>query len=111
MIYLAIVLSSLPLVLKTQVVASGDCADGSVGWEIGALLGRILILWWRWGWVVWLCFWLFVGVLKGRSWLAGLFGFRLYVGCNFMTGSMAKEICDSWLVFRTSVMVLVWRLV
>jgi hypothetical protein len=52
MIYLAIVLSSLPLVLKTQVGASGDCVDGSKGWKIGALLGRFLVLWWRLGWVV-----------------------------------------------------------
>jgi hypothetical protein len=29
MIYLAIVVSSLPFVLKTQVGASGDCVDGS----------------------------------------------------------------------------------
>jgi hypothetical protein len=58
MIYLAIILSSLPLVLKTQVGAFGDCVDGSEGWEIGALLERFLLLWWRWRWVIWLYFWL-----------------------------------------------------
>jgi hypothetical protein len=77
MIYLAIVLSSLPLVLETQVGASSDCVDDSEGWEIGALLGRFLILWWRRGRVVWLYFlvsllgcslWdmLFAGVSKGK---------------------------------------------
>jgi hypothetical protein len=45
MIYLVIVLSSLPLVLETQVGASGDCVDDSKGWKIGILLGRFLILW------------------------------------------------------------------
>jgi hypothetical protein len=63
-IYLAIVLLSLPLVLKIQVGASSDCVDSSKDWKIGALLGRFLILWWRWGWVVWLYFcwiaWVFV---------------------------------------------------
>jgi hypothetical protein len=49
MIFLVIVLSSLPLILKTQVRASCDCVDSSEGWEIGALLGRFLVLWWRWG--------------------------------------------------------------
>jgi hypothetical protein len=49
MIYLAIVLSSLPLVLKTQVGASGDCVDGSKGWKMCALLERFLVLRWRWG--------------------------------------------------------------
>jgi hypothetical protein len=58
MIYLVIVLSSMSLFLKTQVGTSGDCVDGFEGWEIGALMGRFLVLWWRWGWVIWLCFWL-----------------------------------------------------
>jgi hypothetical protein len=58
MIYLAIVLLSLPLVLEIQVGASGDCVDGFEGWQTGALLGRFLVLWWRCGcgWVVWLYF-------------------------------------------------------
>jgi hypothetical protein len=58
MIYLAIVVSSLSFVLKTQVVASGDCVDGFEGWEIGALMGRLLVLWWRLRWVIWFYFWL-----------------------------------------------------
>jgi hypothetical protein len=45
MIYLAIVVLSLFFVLKTQVGASGDCVDGFEGWKIGALLGRLLVLW------------------------------------------------------------------
>jgi hypothetical protein len=52
----AIVVLSLPFVLETQVGASGDCVDGSEGWEIGAFLGRLLVLWWRLGWVIWFCF-------------------------------------------------------
>jgi hypothetical protein len=32
--------------------------------------------------------------------LAGLCGFDLYVGCNCMAGSMAKDICDSWVDIR-----------
>jgi hypothetical protein len=44
MIYLVIILSSLPLVLETQVGASSDCVDGSEGCEIGALLGRYFVL-------------------------------------------------------------------
>jgi hypothetical protein len=30
--------------------------NGFKGWEIDVLLGRFLVLWWRWGWIVWLCF-------------------------------------------------------
>jgi hypothetical protein len=77
MIYLAIVLSSLPLVLETQVGAFDDCMDGSKGWEIGTLFdsvfgsiacvfavgyvickgveGYVIV-----GWVVWI--WLICGV-------------------------------------------------
>jgi hypothetical protein len=72
MIYLAIVLSSLSLVLETQVGASGDCVDGFEGWKISALLESFLVLWWRWGWVVWLCFWLdCLGVHCGICYLQG----------------------------------------
>jgi hypothetical protein len=46
---LVIVLSSLPFILETQVGAFGDCVDGFKGWEISALLGRFLVLWWRLG--------------------------------------------------------------
>jgi hypothetical protein len=49
MIYLTIVVSSLPFILETQVGAFGDCVDGFEGWEIGVLLGRFLVLWWRLG--------------------------------------------------------------
>jgi hypothetical protein len=57
-IYLEIVVSSLFFVLEAQVGASGDCVDGSEGWKIDALLGRLLVLRWRLGWIVWFCFWL-----------------------------------------------------
>jgi hypothetical protein len=59
-IYLAIVLSSLHLILEIQVGASGDCVDGFEGWEIGVLLRRFLI--WGgegglfdsiFGWIAW----------------------------------------------------------
>jgi hypothetical protein len=43
-----IVLSLLPLVFETQVGTSGDGVYSSEGWEIGGLLGRLLVLWWRW---------------------------------------------------------------
>jgi hypothetical protein len=56
MIDMAIVLSLLPLVFETQFGTSGDGVYSSEGWEIGGLLGRLLILWWRWRWVAWLCF-------------------------------------------------------
>jgi hypothetical protein len=44
----AVVLSFLPFIFKIQVGDSGDSMDSSEGWEIGALLQRLLILWWRW---------------------------------------------------------------
>jgi hypothetical protein len=60
-INLAIVLSLLPLVLETQVGASGDGVSGFKCWEIGGLLRRLLVLRWRWGglfgsifgWIAW----------------------------------------------------------
>jgi hypothetical protein len=70
MIYLVIVVSSVPFILKIQVGASGDCVDGSEGWKIGVLLGRLLVLWWRLGWVIWFCFWL--------SWLGVNVGYVIY---------------------------------
>jgi hypothetical protein len=75
MMYLVIVVSSVPFILKTQVGASGDCVDDSEGWKIGALLGRLLVLWWRLGWVIWFCFWL--------SWLGVNVG---YVICRGAAG-------------------------
>jgi hypothetical protein len=65
MIDLAIALSLLPLILKTQAGTSGDDVYGSEGWEIGGLLGRLLVLWWRWRWVACLCFGL--GCLRACS--------------------------------------------
>jgi hypothetical protein len=58
MINLAIVILRLPLVLETEVGASGDGVYSSECWKIGGLLRRLLVLRWRWGWVVWLYFWL-----------------------------------------------------
>jgi hypothetical protein len=58
MIYFVMVVSSLFFVIESQFGAAGDCVDGSEGWEIGALLDRLLILWWRLRWIVWFCFWL-----------------------------------------------------
>jgi hypothetical protein len=61
MINLAIVLSHLPLVLGTEVGASGDGVYSSKCWKIGALLRRLLVLRWRgglfssvYGWIVWM---------------------------------------------------------
>jgi hypothetical protein len=45
---LAIMLLLLSLVFKVQVGASNDGVYGSEGWEIGNLLGRLLVLLWRW---------------------------------------------------------------
>jgi hypothetical protein len=70
MIYLAIVVSSQPFPLKTQVGAFGDCVDDSESWEIGALLGRLLVLWWRLGWVIWF------------SWLGVCYGICYLQGCG-----------------------------
>jgi hypothetical protein len=81
MIFLAIVVSSLPFVLKTQVGASDDCVDGSKGWEIGSILGRRLVLWWRLGWVIWFYFWL--------SWLGVRCGICYLQGC--------RKVGDYWL--------------
>jgi hypothetical protein len=74
MIYLAIVLSFLPLILETQVGASDDCVDGSQGWKIDALLERFLVLW-RWGG-------LFGSVF---GWIAWVFGAG-YVICRGVRG-------------------------
>jgi hypothetical protein len=38
---LAVVLSFMSFVFEILVGAFGDCVDGSKGWEIGALLGRL----------------------------------------------------------------------
>jgi hypothetical protein len=71
-IYLVIVVSSLFYFLETQVRASGDCVDGSEGWKIGALLGRLLVMWWRLGWIVWFYFCLgWVGIRYGICYLHG----------------------------------------
>jgi hypothetical protein len=74
MIYLAIVLSPLSFILETQVGSSGDCMNGSEGWQIGALRGRFLVLWWGLGWVIWLYFWL--------NWLGARCGICYLQGCR-----------------------------
>jgi hypothetical protein len=55
---LAIVLSPLPHVFKTQVGTFGDGVYSFESWETGSLLGGFLIVQWRWRWVVQLCLWL-----------------------------------------------------
>jgi hypothetical protein len=121
-IYLAIVVSSLFFVLETQVGASGDCVDGSDGWNIGALLGRLLVLWWRLGWIVWFYFSLgWLGICCGICYLQGCL--RVgdgWLGCADLA-CMRRVVV--WLVvwrriyvvvrlvFRASVMALVRRLV
>jgi hypothetical protein len=45
---LMVVLSFMSFVLEIQVGVSGDCMDGSEGWEGGALLRGFLVLWWGW---------------------------------------------------------------
>jgi hypothetical protein len=62
MIDLTIVVSSLPLVFKTQVGTSDDGVYNFEGWETGGLLGGFLIVRWRWRWVVQLC--LLLGYLQ-----------------------------------------------
>jgi hypothetical protein len=74
MIYLAIILSPLSFILETQVGSFGDCVNGSEGCEIGALLGRFLVLWWGLGWVIWPCFWL--NCLSARCGICYLQGCR-----------------------------------
>jgi hypothetical protein len=81
MIYLVILLSPLPFILKTQVGSSGNCVDASGGWEIGVLLGRFLVLQWGLGWVVCLYFWL--------NWLGARCGICCLQGC--------RGVSDGWL--------------
>jgi hypothetical protein len=120
-IYLAIVVSSLFFVLETQVGASSDCVDGFEGWKIGALLGRLLVLWWRLGWIVWFCFLLgWLGIHCGICYLQGCRrvgdGWLGCVDLSCMRGVV--EWLVVWqriyvvvrLVFRVSVVALVRRL-
>jgi hypothetical protein len=44
MIDLAVVVSPLPLVLKINIGASGNSMDCVIGWEIVAMLQRLLLL-------------------------------------------------------------------
>jgi hypothetical protein len=46
--------------------------DCSKGWKICALLGRLLVLWWRLRWIVWFYFWLGrLGIRCGICYLQG----------------------------------------
>jgi hypothetical protein len=122
MIYLAIILSPLSFIHETQVGSFGDCVNGSEGWEIGALLGRFLVLWWGLGWVIWPCFWL--NCLSARCGICYLQGCRRVsdgsLGCVDLVCMLGVVIwLIIWrrisvvvgLVFRASVVMLVRRLV
>jgi hypothetical protein len=72
MVNMAIMLLLLSLVFKIQIGASSDGVYGSEGWKIGCLLGRLLVLLWRWRWITWLYFWLScMGTCHGIHYLHG----------------------------------------
>jgi hypothetical protein len=103
---LVIVLSSLPLVFKTQVGTSGDGVYSSEGWETGVLLEGFLIVWWRWRWVARLYLWF--GCLRACGGIRYLWRCQRVSDCQLGCMDLACVRCVIvWLVVlrRMSVVV------
>jgi hypothetical protein len=94
-INLAIVLSSLALVLETQVGTSDDSVYSSKGWETSDLLGGFLIM--RWRWVLRLYLWL--GCLGACGEIRYLQRYRRISDCRLRCVDLAYLRCVIvWLV-------------